>query len=319
MEDENRKLYPLLTVPVDSKWNEGERYTLADLGAVDTPVSGGWLGRNTMGDLMETYLDRVSGENPFEFYGTQFPLMVKTISTSALSPVRVNVGDEEAEQRYDSFGKTALWYVCAVEPGASVYLGFREEVSAAELYQRCLMDDVLSLMNEIIPSPGDAFLIPPGTVYAAGPGLSIVEISEASELSLRLTGEDSRGEMEEAFDLVDLREWDPSLYIRAEDVAVPVGDLARVPQMHVTRIVLSEALQVSQRDSFSVLHCISGKISVLVREGDEKKAYKLDAGRTMLIPDDVDEFQLVPEEKDPVLLDAYLDPRSETDSYVKNQ
>ena len=108
MEDDNRKLYPMLMLPVDPKKSGNEVYTLADLGAIDTMVDNGWLGGNSMGEIMETYLDRVSGENPFEFYGTQFPVLVKTIKTEETTPVRVNVGDEEAEQRYDSFGKTSV-------------------------------------------------------------------------------------------------------------------------------------------------------------------------------------------------------------------
>ena len=65
MEDDNRKLYPMLMLPVDPKRSGDERYTLADLGAVDTMVDNGWLGGNSMGEIMETYLDRVSGEIRF--------------------------------------------------------------------------------------------------------------------------------------------------------------------------------------------------------------------------------------------------------------
>ncbi len=319
MEDDNRKLYPMLMLPVDPKRSGDERYTLADLGAVDTMVDNGWLGGNSMGEIMETYLDRVSGENPFEFYGTQFPVLVKTIKTEETTPVRVNVGDEEAEQRYDSFGKTALWYISSAAQGAKVYMGFKDDISAAELYQRCLMGDVLSLLNEIEPAEGDAFLIPPGTAYAAGPGLDIIEISEASELSLRLSGEDSRQEMEEVFDLVDMKAWDPSNHIHSTDVARPAGDLAAVPQFHAARIVLDEALHIFSRDCFSVYHCVKGKVSVQVPEGDAMKGYELPAGRSMLVPDDVDEFYLVPSEKGSILLEAYMDHRSETDTYLSKQ
>ncbi len=319
MENDNRKLYPLVMVPAESKRAPEEVYTLADLGVTDTMAASGWLGGNGMGDLMETYLDRISGENPFEFYGTQFPLTVKKISTTQQTPVRVCVGDEEAAQRYDSFGKTALWYICSAKEGATVYMGFRDDVSAAELYQRCLMGDVLSLMNEIKPEKGDAFLIPPGVPYAAGEGLDIVEISEASELALRLSGEDSRQEMEEVFDLVGLTAWDPSLHIHASEVPLPEGDLAAVPQMHVSRVVLSEARHIFSRDCFSVLHCVTGKISVQVKDGEGTQSYPLEAGKTVLVPADVDDFYIVPVQKDSVVLDAWMDPRKENDGYLSQQ
>ncbi|MBQ3846071.1 MAG: hypothetical protein II761_00755, partial [Bacteroidales bacterium] len=69
-----RKLYPLKFV---TESTEGGKYHLADLGYIDSISSNGWLGGNSLSDIMQTYLERVVGDISFEFNGTQFPVMVK--------------------------------------------------------------------------------------------------------------------------------------------------------------------------------------------------------------------------------------------------
>ena len=41
----------------------GESWELADMGVEDSVVAGGWLAGNTISDLMETYLERIVGED----------------------------------------------------------------------------------------------------------------------------------------------------------------------------------------------------------------------------------------------------------------
>ena len=47
----------------------GESWELADMGIEDSVVANGWLAGNTIGDMMETYLERIVGENVYNFYG----------------------------------------------------------------------------------------------------------------------------------------------------------------------------------------------------------------------------------------------------------
>ena len=185
---EEKPLFPLRFAPEESiskHWGT-ETYKFADLGFVDSVAVGGWLGGNSLGELMETYLERLSGETAFEWYGTQFPVHVKILDVRGRTSLHVNAGDEAAQQRYDAFGKTAFWYVAEAGPDARLLLGFKKDISASELYEACLDGSVGDLVNVIRPKKGDGFLIPPGTVHAAQGPVKIVEISEASELFFRL-------------------------------------------------------------------------------------------------------------------------------------
>ena len=109
MNDQNKSLTPMKFLPdvQEMPWGTVE-YKLADLGFVDSMACEGWLKGNTLSDIMQTYLERVVGETAFEWYGTQFPVLVKRLTVKGRTSLHVNPDDETAEQRYDAFGKTAV-------------------------------------------------------------------------------------------------------------------------------------------------------------------------------------------------------------------
>ena len=305
---ESPKLTPLKFLPDGQEfpWGRAE-YRLADLGFVDSMASGGWLGGNTLSEIMETYLERVVGETSFDWYGTQFPVMVKRLDVKGRTALHVNPDDETAEQRYDAFGKTALWYVESCGPDARLYLGFRRDVSADEFFRACEAGKVEDLLYSFRPAPGESFLVPPGLVHAAQ-DVKLLEIAEGSELSFRLHdwGSVEREiHLEEAFDLIDFRA------VRKPEA--PEGDLlAATPQFTVHRIRLREPLQShsSEEDSFLVYVCLSGSAAVQI---PAQESCRFKAGEVVLVPSEVTDFLLAPASPDTVLLEVRLDPRPDTD------
>ena len=148
-------------VPQDDP-ETGARYHLADLGFADTLVDNGWLASNPLSELMETYLDRLVGENAFHFgMGTRNDVYgdLKTMDVKARTPLRVNVPDDIARQRYDAFGKTALWYILSADPDATLYLGFSREVEAEDFYRRCLAGKVDDVLHAVHPKAGQTYAV----------------------------------------------------------------------------------------------------------------------------------------------------------------
>ena len=198
----------------------GESWELADMGIEDSVVANGWLAGNTISDLMETYLERIVGENVYNFYGRQFPLLIKFLDINDKLSVQVHPDDEVAAERYDSLGKAEIWYVMDAKPGAKMYCGFNREMSAQEFYDRCHNGTVDEVLNVIEPKKGDVIFITPGTVHAADGGLLIAEIQESSDMTFRLYdwGREFNPEtarqthLEEAIDLIDYRPFDFGLY-----------------------------------------------------------------------------------------------------------
>ena len=303
MENENKKLTPLkfLTDAAEMPWGRLE-YKLADLGVIDSVACEGWLKGNTLSDIMQTYLERVVGETSFEWYGTQFPVLVKRLEVEGRTSLHVTADDEVAEQRYDAFGKTALWYVEKAGADARLYLGFRKPVTAAEFYKACEDGSVEKLLHGVKPKAGEWYLITPGLVHAAK-DVTLLEIAECSELWFRLWDWGSRERemhLEEAFDVIDFRG-------RAQ---AGTGSIT-TPQFTVNRIALSQALKSTrdEDDTFLLYVCTKGAAQLQA----EKTPYSIKQGELILVPAEVSEFFLLPEAPDTELLEVRMDPRKEDD------
>ena len=315
MEGTEKKLTPMAFRPerVEMPWGTLE-YCLADLGYVDSTAVSGWLAGSTISDIMQTYLERVVGETSFEYYGTQFPVMLKRLDVRGRTSLHVNPDDEVAAQRYDAFGKTALWYVEDAGPEACLWLGFRRDVTAEEFYRKCQDGTVEELLSPIKPRRGEHFLVMPGQVHAAK-DVKLIEIAESSELWFRLFdwgATDRELHLEEAFDLIDFR---ATPFRRARHTAPegPAEKIAVTPQFTVAEMALRDPLQITSglADSFQVYTCVHGAAAVRLETGPDAVRYPVRPGEALLVPAEVESFYLVPEAADTVILETLLEPRPE--------
>ncbi len=320
----------------------GESWELADMGEQDSVVSEGWLAGNTISDLMETYFDRISGDAAYAWFGRQFPLLIKFLDIHQKLSVQVHPNDEVAAQRYDSLGKAEIWYILDSKPDAKVYMGFKKETSASEFYAACKAGTAHELLNVIHPRKGDAIFITPGTVHAAEGGILVAEIQESSDMTFRLYdwGRENnpatarKMHLEEAIDLINYGQYDPSLYHPAEslDPTAVNNLLVQCPQFTVNKLNLRAALRLSpeQFGSYIVYVCVSGAAAINVPKApvtdegkaalafgtDEMDIYTLRKGETILIPADMPDFYLVPTLPDTVLLEATDGVREDVDEYI---
>lgn len=306
---------------------------LSDMGFVDSVIENGWLAGNTIGELMETYLERIVGEKVYNYYGRQFPVLIKFLDINDRISVQVHPDDEIAAERYDSLGKAEAWYILDAKPGAKIYAGFNKDMTAQELYDRCKNGTVEEVMNVIVPKKGDSLIIPPGTVHSAGGGILIAEVQESSDLTFRLYdwGREFNPatarplHLEEAIDLIDYTKFDQSLFRQAEhahDEGVSVN-LAERPEFCVTKINLTDPLHIytEQFESFIIYICVEGAASIQVPSENEKGEacmdnYEIKKGETILIPAEMSDFYLVPRDKDTVLLEAVCRPEDDMDAYI---
>ena len=312
MENENKKLTPMrfLSDVREMPWGSIE-YKLADLGFVDSLSCEGWLKGNNLSDIMQTYLERVVGETSFNWYGTQFPVLVKRLVVKGRTSLHVTADDEVAEQRYDAFGKTALWYVEAAGPDARLWLGFKQDVAAEAFFNACDQDQVEPLLHSIKPKAGETYLITPGMVHAAQ-DVTLVEIAECSELWFRLYDwgkQDRELHLEEAFDLIDFTRY--RVKRNAESDKNEAGAIAITPQFTVNRFALSQPLKSTrdEDDTFLLYYCTKG--SAVIQAA--KVNYSLKQGELLLVPAETAEFFLMPDDRDTELLEVRMDPREEDD------
>ena len=130
--------------------------TLAEAIARD-PV--GWLGAATA-----------------EAYGDQTPLLVKLLDARDDLSVQVHPADGDPALAPDESGKPEAWVVLDADPGAALYLGFRDRVTREDV-AACLAEQgpLDALLQRVPVSPGDAFVIRAGTPHAIGAGLTLLE------------------------------------------------------------------------------------------------------------------------------------------------
>ena len=281
----------------------GESWEIADMGFEDSVLANGWLAGNTISEIMETYLERVVGEDVYKYFGRQFPLLVKFLDINGKLSVQVHPDDEIAAERYDALGKSELWYVLDAQPDANVYMGFKREVTAQEFYDKCNDGTVVDLLNVIHPKKGDVLFITPGTVHAVDGNIQLVEIQESSDLTFRLYDWGREKDpmtarpihLEEAIDMIDYLPYDMCKYRKGalwgEEASYEpccshndhccdhehdhehhahegqtVETLVESAQFAVSKLNLTDPLHIytEQFGSFIVYVCIEGAASIQV-------------------------------------------------------
>ena len=330
--EEEKKLYPLRFAPVavEHAWGT-EVYQLADLGVIDSEACSGWLSGDSLSDIMETYIDRVVGDDVYYYYGRQFPVAVRSLQVTGRTPVWVCPDDKVAGERYDALGKAKLWYVTAARPGARVYLGLEKEMTATDLYRACMDGSLGGSLHAETPSVGQWYLIEPGVLHGAEQ-VDLVEVSEASLLDISvfdwgafLDSEDLG--VVDAMDFIRLQAQDASAAapapqhhhhdeIRPEDRLTDT--LAEIEPFTVTRVRLSDALHIytEQFGSFLAYTCLEGGASVQATLDAGMERFHVGKGETLLLPAEMPDFFLVPENRDTVLLETRVQPSQSPDSYI---
>ncbi|MCA9619894.1 MAG: class I mannose-6-phosphate isomerase [Myxococcales bacterium] len=127
-------------------------------------------------------LDEVIATDPEGWLGPkeaargQTSLLVKLLDAADDLSVQVHPADDDPALAPDESGKPEAWIVLFAEPGAGLYLGFREGVGRAEV-EACLREGgrLDELMTFVTVEPGDAFVIEAGTPHAIGAGVTLVE------------------------------------------------------------------------------------------------------------------------------------------------
>ncbi len=302
----------------------GESWEIVDLGDDSSIVSEGFLEGNSLFDILETYLGDLVGDEVFDIYNLQFPILVKLLDISKNISVQVHPDDEIALERYDNYGKEEFWHVLDADKDAVIYMGFKRKVTATEFYDKCKDGTVVQLLNEIRPRKGDNFHIKPGTVHSAAGGIRLVEIQQPSDITFRLYDWEREFDsvyaremhLEEAIDCIDYSATHPSsLVIPTTTTGEP---LCESDNFIISAVDLKETLQIDPEryGSFIIYICTRGSASFQVMEDGQKVSYDIIRGGTILIPASLDDFLIVPLEKDTLLLEVWLRPAEESDDYI---
>jgi mannose-6-phosphate isomerase len=135
-------------------------------------------------------------------YGDDPRLLVKLLDTRERLFAHYHPGTRFARDVLGRpSGKTEAWVFVAADGPAYAYLGFRREVSEAEVldwFRRQDVSAMLAAMNRVDLAPGDTLHVPAGMPHSIGPGITLVELQQPVDLSILIEydgfpGLDSKG------------------------------------------------------------------------------------------------------------------------------
>lgn len=114
-------------------------------------------------------------------------LLVKYIFTSEKLSIQCHPSDAQARASgAGDRGKEECWLVVEAEPGATLGIGFHQEIDGATMRAAALDGSIEQMLHWHEVQAGDFFYIPAGTVHAIGPGVSIIEIQQNCDITYRL-------------------------------------------------------------------------------------------------------------------------------------
>jgi mannose-6-phosphate isomerase len=96
--------------------------------------------------------------------------------------------------------------VIAAEPHATIGLGLSAPLTREQGEAAALSGEIERLLDWRPAAAGDTFLVPAGTVHALGPGLTLIEVQEQSDITYRLFdyGRGRELHLQRGFDVADL-------------------------------------------------------------------------------------------------------------------
>ena len=181
-------------------------------------VTNGYLSGKTLNELTTEYGKRLLGVN-FHSNQKKFPLLIKLLDSKEWLSIQVHPNDQQAiELEGPTFnGKTEGWFVLDAEPETQLIAGLKPGTGKDQLSESIRSGSVTSIVKYHNIEKDNYIYIPAGTIHALGPGATIYEIQQNSDITYRVY------------------DWDrPSTAGRPLhiDKSIAVTDLTRDVQLH---------------------------------------------------------------------------------------
>ena len=161
-----------------------EAWVLSCHPAGPSTIVGGEYDGKTLADFVKERGKDVLGENCRRF--EDFPILTKFIDARDNLSIQVHPDNEYALKNEGQYGKTEMWYILDAEPGASLYFGFKYEITKEEFAERIKSNTLLEVLNAVPVKKGDSFFIESGTLHAVGKGILLAEVQQNSNVTYRI-------------------------------------------------------------------------------------------------------------------------------------
>jgi len=323
-------LYPLKFTPIykDKIWggnkinsvlnkdfgnlpNCGESWEISGVEGNVSVVSNGYLAGNSLEELIEIYMGDLVGDQLFDTFGTEFPLLIKFIDANDDLSIQVHPNDEMAAERHNSYGKTEMWYVIQADKGSRLQSGFNQEVDQEKYLEKLNKVELTDILNFEEVTAGDVYFIPAGRVHAIGKGILLAEIQQTSDITYRIydyNRRDDKGNLRELHTELALGAIDYTIYpeykTKYERKLNESAELVSCDYFTTNLLEIDCVTEkdYSELDSFVIYICLEGYVQIETTSGIEF----IQKGETILIPAAIDSVKLNPQAPSAKLLEVYV-------------
>ena len=262
----------------------GESWEIVDRPEAQSVVVNGPLRGKTLHELWIQGRSEIFGNVPD---ASRFPLLVKLLDAHEKLSLQVHP-PEKVASKLGGEPKTEFWYVAAADPGAELYLGFRESTTRDQ-FEKALRDGTAAdHVHKIRVKSGDAVFLPAGRLHALGAGNLLVEIQQNSDTTYRVfdwnrmddKGKERQLHIDQALQCIDFND------VRSR-LLQPEGELLlRDNLFEIQKWNLDSTHEIVPRGQFAIACCLTGSL----RCAD----VDLTRGEFFLVPAELDDRQLKP-------------------------
>lgn len=292
----------------------GESWEVSAVPTSTSIISNGvWKGRDLI-SVIDEYPEGILGKKVNEKYQGKLPLLVKFIDAKRDLSIQVHPNDEMAMREHGKMGKSEMWYIIKADKGAHLYAGFKEEITPYEYQKRVEDGSITGVLADHQVKVGDVFYLPAGRVHAICGGILLAEVQQSSDVTYRIfdynrpgmDGKPRELHTELAAQALDYHVEDSyrTEYSEASNKAVQIIDSPYF-SVRVMEVFKSFHRNLKKYDSFVITMCIEGDCKIRVRStGDE---IELKQGNSTLIPAAIADYDVIPQQGETRILDAYID------------
>ena len=279
-----------------------ESWQISGVAGSETIVACGEDKGKTLNQLVKEQKEKLVGEENYERFGNEFPLLIKFIDAKRDLSIQVHPNDEIAHKHGKSRGKTEMWYALECAPDAKLYCGLKKKITPAEYKAMVDNDTITDALACYEVNEDDVFFIPAGRIHAIGGGCKVAEIQQTSDVTYRIYDykrKDKDGNYRELHTEKAAESIDYSVQSNYRTEYQPTKNegvqIAECPYFTTAIYDLTEpmTLDYSELDSFVILIAVKGE-GTIIADGEELEFAE---DNTILLPATTGEVKIKGEVK----------------------
>ena len=283
------KIIPFKNLDVQQE-NVGESWEISGVKGNETIVADGPYAGKKLNELVEELKGKLVGEDNYQRFGNEFPLLIKFIDARQDLSIQVHPTDETAKMQGKERGKTEMWCLMDSDKDATLLCGLKKKITPEEYAQMVEHDTSVDAIDRYEVKEGDCFFLPAGRIHAIGTGCFLAEIQQTSDVTYRIY-DFKRKDKDGNYRQLHTKEAAECINYNVESNYrtdyTPVKNqgvsLVQCPYFNTAVYDLDEPMTIdySELDSFVILIGLKGNATITDNEGN---TFTLQAGESVLVP-----------------------------------